>query len=137
VVGKKQKRNINDSLLWNMRGMGQIGRIPALVSKIKESHADFVGIMENKKESFSPGLLKSLTGTSPFSWCHLPAKGSAGGILVGANSNKFFMTVGDIRKYYVSVMHLDTKSRYNWKLVVIYGAPYEGKNRSFRMSYIW
>jgi hypothetical protein len=62
-----------------MRGMGQIGRIPALVSKIKESHADFVGIMENKKESFSPGLLKSLTGTSPFSWFHLPAKGSAGG----------------------------------------------------------
>jgi hypothetical protein len=47
-------------LLWNMRGMGQIGRIPALVSKIKESRADFVGIMETKKESFSPGLLNLL-----------------------------------------------------------------------------
>jgi hypothetical protein len=118
-------------LLWNMRGMGQIGRIPALVSKIKESRADFVGVMETKKESFSPGLLKSLTGNSPFSWCHLPAKGSAGGILVGANSNKFFMIVGDIREYSVSVMLLDTKSGYNWKLIVIYGAPYEEKKQEF------
>jgi hypothetical protein len=25
----------------------------------------------------------------------------------------------------VSVMLLDTKSGYNWKLIVIYGAPYE------------
>jgi hypothetical protein len=35
------------------------------------------------------------------------------------------MTVGDIREYSVSVMLLDTKSGYNWKLIVIYGAPYE------------
>jgi predicted AAA+ superfamily ATPase len=53
VVGKKQKRNINDSLLWNMRGMGQIGRIPALVSKIKESHADLLGSWRTKRRALA------------------------------------------------------------------------------------
>lgn len=31
--------------------MGQIGRIPALIGKIRENHIDFVGIVETKKKS--------------------------------------------------------------------------------------
>jgi hypothetical protein len=33
--------------------MGKLGRVPALISRIKDSHADFVGIMETKKNSLS------------------------------------------------------------------------------------
>ena len=36
-------------LLWNIRGLGKLGRVPALVSRFKDSHAGFVGIMETKK----------------------------------------------------------------------------------------
>jgi hypothetical protein len=32
-------------LLWNIRGLGKIARIPALVDKIRSNHVDFVGIM--------------------------------------------------------------------------------------------
>jgi hypothetical protein len=65
-------------LFWNIRGLGLPGRTPALV--------DFLGVMETKKENLSEGYLRSLTGNTPFKWHHLPAEGSAGGILVGANS---------------------------------------------------
>jgi len=87
-------------LFWNIRGLGKLGRLPALVSRIKDSHADIVGILETKKDNFTPGFLKSLTGLTPFDWTYLPARGSAGGILVGANSDLFKLTVGDILDFF-------------------------------------
>jgi hypothetical protein len=111
--------------------LGLVGRIPALVGKIRDNKADFVGIMETKKESLSPGLLRSLTGNTPFSWCHKPARGTAGGILVGANSDFFLVTVGQILNYSVSVMLLDKKTGFSWKLVVVYGSPYEDGKQAF------
>ena len=117
-------------LFWNIRGLNKIGRVPALVSKIRENHVDFVGVMETKKESFTPGFLRALTGNTPFSWCFKPANGSAGGILLGVNSNIFHLTVSDILEFSISAMILDKKSGFSWKLIVVYGSPYEeGKHR--------
>lgn len=39
-------------LFWNIRGLGQIGRIPALTSRIRDNHVDFVCIIETKKSEF-------------------------------------------------------------------------------------
>jgi hypothetical protein len=46
--------------------LGKIGRILALVSRVRDNHVDFVGIMETKKCEFSPGLLISFTDNVPF-----------------------------------------------------------------------
>lgn len=53
-------------MFWNIRGLGKIGRLPALRSRIRYNHLDFVGIMETKKNNLSSGLLKSLTHNIPF-----------------------------------------------------------------------
>ena len=116
---------------WNIRGLGKIGWIPTLVSRIRDTHADFVGIMETKKESFSPGFLRSLTGTVPFSWNFLPAIGSAGGILVGANADLYTVVVPDILCFSVSIMIMGKKSGFSWKLIVVYGSPYEEGKQAF------
>jgi hypothetical protein len=42
-------------LSWNIRGRGQIGRVPTLVSRIRDNLVDIVGIMETKKNSFTSG----------------------------------------------------------------------------------
>lgn len=118
-------------LLWNMRGLGKIGRFPALVSRINETHADVVGIMETKKNSFSLGYLKSLTGLTPFEWTYLPTRGSAGGILVGVNADLYKMTVGDVLEFSVSASILDKKTCFSWKLVTVYGSPYEEGKQNF------
>lgn len=34
-------------------GLGEIGRLPALVSRIKDTKVDVVGVIETKKESFT------------------------------------------------------------------------------------
>jgi hypothetical protein len=53
-------------LFWNIRGHGQVGRVPALVSRIRDNHVDVVGVIETKKNIFTPGFLRSLTGNIPF-----------------------------------------------------------------------
>jgi hypothetical protein len=118
-------------LLWNIRGLGKIDRVLALVGKIRDNHVDFVGIMETKKKDFSSGFLKSLTWNVPFSWCHLEALGAAGGILVGANTNVFSMTVLEILKFSISVMLTNKKNGFSWKLVVVYGPTYDDRKVDF------
>ena len=118
-------------LLWNIRGLGKLGRIPTLVSRIRDYHAVFVGISETKKDFFSPGLLRSFTGNVPFDWCFVPARETAGGILVGANSDIFKLTVCEILRFSVSVMLSYIKIGFSWKLVVVYGSPYEEGKQAF------
>jgi glyceraldehyde-3-phosphate dehydrogenase/erythrose-4-phosphate dehydrogenase len=55
-------------IFWNIRGLGQIGRIPVLVGRLRNNHVDFVGVLETNKSDFTPGLLRSLTSSTPFSW---------------------------------------------------------------------
>jgi hypothetical protein len=86
--------------------------------------------METKKE-FTPGFLKSLTWNVPFNWCHLKAQGAAGGILVGANTDVYSMTVLDILKFSVSVMLSNKKNGFSWKLVVVYGPAYDDRKVEF------
>ena len=100
-------------LFWNIRGLGKIGRLPALVNRIRSTRADFVGIMETKKESFTPGYLRSLTGNMPFEWFYLPAKKSAGGILVGSNSDKFLTTLVSTLDFSISIMLQDKKTGFS------------------------
>lgn len=118
-------------LFWNIRGLGKIGRHPALVERIKNTRADVVGITETKKESFTPRYLKSLTGPVPFEWFVLPAKRSAGGNLVGCNKEKFSASVCSSLDFTISIMIQDKKSGFIWKLVVVYGSPYEKGKEAF------
>ena len=83
------------------------------------------------KESFTLGYLRSFTGNVPFDWFYLPAKKSVGGILVGSNSDKFSATLISTLKFSVSIMLQDTKTGFSWKLVVVYGSPYEEGKESF------
>ena len=100
-------------LFWNIRGLGKIGRLPALINWIRSTRADFVGIMKTKEESFTPGYLRSLTGNVPFEWFYLLAKKFAGGILVGSNSHKFLATLISTLDFSVSVMLQDKKTGFS------------------------
>jgi hypothetical protein len=134
-VGPRKKNRRNKKmigLLWNIRGLGKIGKTPALISRIRDHHVSFVGIMETKNGEFSIGYLKSLSFNMPFEWCHLKAIGSAGGILVGTNSDMFNMVVVDILSYTLSVLLTCKKTGFVLKLIVVYGPAYDGFKQAFQ-----
>jgi hypothetical protein len=118
-------------LFWNIRGLVLIGRVPALTSRIRENHVDFVGVLE-KKNMFTQGFLRSLTGSVPFNWFYQPAVGAASGILVGVNDDLYVATLSQILRFLVSIMVMDKKKTvFNWKLVVVYGSPCEDGKQEF------
>ena len=74
---------------WNPRGVQAPGRKYAILDLFSKTHANIVGFQETKKESFSDSYLKSLVGNNFFDWKHLPSQGSAGGILMGVDTDIF------------------------------------------------
>ena len=72
-----------------MRGIAAPGRKALILETMAKTHASIVGFQETKKEEFSDSFLKSLVGNRNFSWHHLPAQGSAGGILMGVDLDLF------------------------------------------------
>jgi hypothetical protein len=79
----------------------------------------------------SSGFLRGLTGNVPFKWHSLPAVGSAGGILIDVNTEVFSVTESDILNYSASVFLQEVRTSFKWKLVVIYGSPYEEGKQEF------
>jgi hypothetical protein len=60
-----------------------------------------------------------------FELSYLPAKGTTGDILGGVREEKFSVSGVSILKYSVSCILQDKKTGFNWRLVIIYGSPYE------------
>lgn len=88
---------------------------------------DFVGISETKKGDYPTSTLRALFGNVRFDWCSLRARGSAGGILVGANANLFTLTSGDILDYIVSVMLTNKVTGFAFKLITVYDTHEDDK----------
>lgn len=74
---------------WNIRGLGKTGRKEYVIDLIKNNNLDFVGIQETKKEDFDVEYLDALAGRKQFCWNWIPAKGTAGGILMGFDVDVF------------------------------------------------
>jgi hypothetical protein len=74
---------------------------------IRNNHVDFIGVQETKN------------------------KGTSGGILVGCRDETMIVNNVSLVKYCVSCMVSDKKSGLLWKLVVVYGSPYDEGNIEF------
>ena len=111
-------------LIWNIRGLGQPGKIQCLCHIIAKTNPDFIGFQETKKELISEGLLKAADRQNQFTWHFLPALNTAGGILVGFTSD-MFEVIGFINKKFGVVSTIKSKSdKFVWQLIVVYGSAY-------------
>ena len=75
--------------IWNIRGTGKPSRKQALADFIRNHKLEFIGIQETKKMVFTSQFLNFISGPVDFSWVVLPAKRTAGGILVGFKNDCF------------------------------------------------
>jgi hypothetical protein len=58
-------------------------------------------------------------------------EGSAGGILVGTNSDLFNMAVGEVLNFSVSTMLTCKRTGFSWKFIAVYGPGYEEHKHDF------
>jgi exonuclease III len=89
-------------IFWNIRGLNHTGRTLYLSHLIRDNRLDFIGVQETKKEDFHPSFLKNLTTPTSFSWNFLPARGTAGGILVGTKDDSLAVSNVCVHSFSVS-----------------------------------
>lgn len=90
---------------------------------MRDNNIDFVGFLETKKECFQESFLKYVH--KDFKWHLLPAVGTAGGILVGVHDMKLDILARLNGQFCVSVMIKNCNDNFVWRLIVVYGSPYE------------
>ena len=118
-------------MFWNVRGINAPGRKSLIIDTIKRSHPSVVGFQETKKESLSDSFLKSLSGAKNFSWHHLPASGTVGGILMGVDIDVLDVVAWIKLEYSVScTLKLRGKDK-EFRIITIYGSPYEEGKEAF------
>lgn len=108
---------------WNIRGLNREGRLQCLTDFVGDNKLNFVGIQETKKEKFEESFLKYIN--KDFVWQTLPTRGTAGGILVGVNERKFDVIAWKIGSYSVSGILKNCHDNFTWRIIVVYGSPYE------------
>ena len=103
--------------------MNKAGKLKCVANFIQNQNLDFVGFQETKKEIFSESFLKAIN--CHFIWHYLPAKSTAGGILVGFDDRKFEVSSWQNKQYSVSAMVKNIADDFVWRFIVVYGSAYE------------
>jgi hypothetical protein len=83
---------------WNSRSIFTPSRKKFIDDNLVPLQLDYVGFQETKRRVLVTSL-RNLLGNRNFSWNHLPAAGSAGGILVGVNSDLFDIIAWEIKNF--------------------------------------
>jgi exonuclease III len=110
---------------FNIRGITAPGRKKCLEDTVIPFKVDYIGFQETKKEKFSKSFLKSSLGNRNFEWNFMPTVGTAGGILVGLNSDIFEVISWDIKSFSISTTARLKSSGVVIRLTTVYGSPYE------------
>jgi hypothetical protein len=113
------------ALIWNPRGLNRPDKLTRVHDLIRETCPDIISFFESKKKDFSMIQLKQLDPYEKFTWNWLPAKDTAGGILVGVNSDMFEVVRCDTFEYTVSTLLKVKKSDVIWRFISVYGSDYE------------
>jgi hypothetical protein len=66
-----------------------------------------------------------------FAWHSVPAKGTVGGILVGLKRSSFSILSCQGFKYRTAIMVQNILDDNIWRLVVLYGTPYDDNKLEF------
>jgi hypothetical protein len=120
-----------NGMFWNIRGMGRAGRKRCIIDTMVKHDVKFMGIQETKKYEFTDKFLEELAGMKHFCWNCLPSMGSAGGILMGVDSDIFVVEKWVVRKFLISCVVVTKKDVSKCCIATIYGPAYEERKQDF------
>ena len=69
-------------LCWNIRGLNDPSKWPALRNKLEESNASIVCLQETKKAEFDASFIKKFAPRKFDKFAYVPADGASGGLLI-------------------------------------------------------
>ncbi|PNT77763.1 hypothetical protein BRADI_1g68462v3 [Brachypodium distachyon] len=118
-------------IIWNVRGLNDPKKVKRVSELLRVHHLDVIALSETKKVDFSSSCLEALANFRDFAWKHLPAVGTAGGILLRINLDIFDVIRWDIGNFFVSCEIKNKNDGFAWKFVAIYGPAYDELKQQF------
>jgi len=76
-------------IIWNCRGVAKKGLSTYIRELIWDHKADFIGIQETMKKSYSKNFFRKLDSAKEFCWDWTPSSGKSGGMLSGIKNDRF------------------------------------------------
>ena len=117
--------------IHNVRVLNRPDKLFRTGELINEHRPDFIALSETKKEDFTPSQLQTLDSQGKYFWNWLPAVGTAGGILVGINSDVFDVLSWSLHKFCVCCLITDKSANKTWKFMAVYGTAYDEQKLEF------
>ena len=117
--------------IWNSRGLNRDDKLTRVHDLLHDHHPDFIGLSETKKEDFTPAQLKILDPFDIYEWKWLPANRTAGGILLGVNSDMFDVLSWGVHSFSVSCLIRKKRDTVVWRFITVYGSSYEEHKLDF------
>jgi exonuclease III len=114
---------------WNIRGLNKSGRLKCVSDFICSNKLDFVALQDTKKENFSVKFIEATSRN--FNWYCMLAKGTAGGVLIGLNQVNFDTIAWQYFKCCAVVIIRNQCDNSVWRLIIVYGFPYEDTKLKF------
>jgi hypothetical protein len=114
---------------WNIRWLNKVGRMKCLTDFINRNNLDFIGVQETKKATIESSYLEGVS--RQMEWNYVPAKGTAGGILVGFKSSLFEIISWQGFECCAVAIVKNRMDKVVWRLITVYGSPYEGSKLIF------
>lgn len=108
-------------LNWNIRGINDDKRWPALSNKIEESACSILYLQETKREIFDSHYLKNFCPRSLSKFDYLPFVGASGGLLVVWNEHHFTGNTILKNDFSITIEFTTKKSGETWTLTNVYG----------------
>jgi hypothetical protein len=100
-----------------------------LTDFISQNKLNFVGDLGNNFFSIQNGFLETVDKN--MHWKCVPAKGSAGGMLVGFKMDDFEIISWHAFEFCVVDVERNVIDKWVWRLVTVYGSPYEESKLDF------
>jgi hypothetical protein len=119
------------ALIWNPGGLNRLDKLTRVHDFIREICPDIIRFSETKKEEFNFIQLQQLDPVGKYNWNWLPAKGTAGGILVGISSDMFEVCRWVIHTFSVSVLIKNKVDGVVWRFISVYGSAYDEHKLEF------
>src|SRR3954471_2685758 len=89
------------------------------------------------RQNFSRTDLQKPCANRDFHLHHTPARGKSGGLLLGVNYTTLDVITQEEGEYYIKMTVQDTKSKFIWDLVVVYGEAQLKKKSRFLSEFAW
>jgi exonuclease III len=118
-------------LSWNIRGMGQLGRINQLREFLTQEKVDIIGIQETIKQEFSVRELNWISSNCCFQWNWIPARGHSGGILLGVKEDSLEVENWENFNFAIKATVRNKFSNYRWVVLCVYGPAQHHQSASF------